>query len=116
MATSIFDPPAFIQACSALTDKVERILVSISTGPNRAEELVEETAGARGARILVTGTAADALARSVRCKTLAAASVTLRLRAPVRAPQGNARSGFMKRNTAPTANCGLLHTRQSAKA
>jgi class 3 adenylate cyclase len=81
MAASIFDPPASIQACSALTDKVERIPVSISTGPNRAEELVEEAASARGARILVTGTAADALARSVRCKTLAAASVTLRLRA-----------------------------------
>jgi len=81
MATSIFDPPAFIQACSARTDKVERIPVSISTGPNRAEELVEETASARLARILVTGTAADALARSVRCKTLAAASVTLRPRA-----------------------------------
>jgi adenylate cyclase len=81
MATSILDSPAFIQACSALTDKVGRKPVSIATDPNRAEEAVEETASARGARILVPGTAGDALARSVRCKTLAAASVTLRLRA-----------------------------------
>jgi class 3 adenylate cyclase len=81
MATSILDPPAFIQAGSTLTDKVERIPVSISSGPNRAEELVEETASARGARSLVPGIAADALARRIRCKTLAAASVTLRLRA-----------------------------------
>ena len=81
MATSILDPPAFIQACSALTDKVERKPVPIATGPNRAEGLAEEIASAGGARILVTGTAADALAKSVRCKTLAAAPVTLRLRA-----------------------------------
>ena len=81
MFTSILDPPAFIQGCSALSDKLERIPVSISTGPNRAKELEEETASAHGARSLVPGTAADALARSIRCKTLAAASVTLRLRA-----------------------------------
>jgi class 3 adenylate cyclase len=81
MATPIFDPPAFIQACSALSDKLGGKPVSIATGPNSAEKPVNETANARGARILVTGTEADALARSVRCKTLAAASVTLRLRA-----------------------------------
>lgn len=80
MDTSIPDLPAFIQACSALSDKVRRKPVSIATGPNRAEKLVDEKASARGARILVPGTAADALARSVRCKTLAAESVTLRLR------------------------------------
>ena len=60
MATSIPDPPAFIQACSALSDKLKRMPVSISAAPNRAEELVEETASAHGARILVTGAAADA--------------------------------------------------------
>jgi class 3 adenylate cyclase len=81
MATSIPDLPSFIQACSALSDKVGRKPVSIATGPNRAEKLVDEKASARGARILVPGTAADALARNVRCKTLAAASVTLGLRA-----------------------------------
>lgn len=81
MATSILDPPAFIQACSALSDKLGRKPVSIATGPNRAKKLVDETASARGARILVPRTAADALARSVRRKTLSAASVTLRLRA-----------------------------------
>jgi class 3 adenylate cyclase len=81
MATSILDSPAFIQACSALTDKVGRKPVSIATDPNRAKELVDKTASAHGARILVTGTAANALATSVRCKTLAAASVTLGLRA-----------------------------------
>jgi len=73
------DLPAFIQACSALSDKVRRKPAFIATGPNRAEKLVDEKASARGARILVPGTAADALARSVRCKTLAAESVTLRL-------------------------------------
>jgi hypothetical protein len=36
-------------------------------------------------------------------------------RFPARAPQGNAQSGFMKIKTAPAANCGLLHTQQSAK-
>jgi class 3 adenylate cyclase len=81
MATSILDPPAFIHACSALSDKLGRKPESIATGPSRAEKLVDKTASARGARILAPGTAADALARSVRCKTLAAASVTLRLRA-----------------------------------
>jgi class 3 adenylate cyclase len=78
MATSILDPPAFIEARSTPTDTLGRIPASISTGPNRAEELLEETSSARGARILVTGTAADAPVRSVRCKTLAASSVTLR--------------------------------------
>jgi len=81
MATSIFDSPAFIQACSALSDKPGRNPVPIATDPSRAEKLIDEIASAPRARILVTGTAADALARSVRCKTLAAASVTLRLRA-----------------------------------
>jgi class 3 adenylate cyclase len=81
MTTSISGPPAFIQACGALADEVERIPVSISTDPNRAAELAEEKASARGTRILVPGIAADAPARSVRCKTLAAASATLRLRA-----------------------------------
>jgi len=79
MAKSILDPPAFIEACSAPTDKVEGKPLSIAAGPNRAEGLVEEIASARGARILVTGTAADALAKSVRC--IAAAPVTSRLRA-----------------------------------
>src|SRR5450631_4668641 len=81
MATSILDPPDFVQAGSALSDKLGRKSVSTANDPNRAEKLVEETASARGARVLVPGTAADALARSIRCKTLAAASVTLRLRA-----------------------------------
>jgi hypothetical protein len=38
--------------CGALGDKVGRIRGSISTGPRGAEELVEETASARGARIV----------------------------------------------------------------
>jgi hypothetical protein len=37
-------------------------------------------------------------------------------RFPVRCPRERARSGFMKRNTAAAENCGLLHTRASAKA
>jgi hypothetical protein len=53
MATSILDPRAFLQAGSALTDKVERIPVSISTAPDRAEELVEERAHPRAARNVV---------------------------------------------------------------
>jgi len=81
MFTSILDPPAFVQAGSALSDELGRKPVSIATGPNRAEKLVDETASARGAQVLVPGTAADALARSIRFKTLAAASVTLGLRA-----------------------------------
>jgi class 3 adenylate cyclase len=98
MATSIPDLPAFIQACSALSDKVGRKPVSIATGPNRAEKLVDEKASARGARILVPGTAADALARSIRCKTLAAESVTLRLRAdPLRAANAFASSKRRRR-------------------
>jgi class 3 adenylate cyclase len=80
MATSIFDPPAFIRACSALSDKVGRKPVSNATGPNSAEKPVDD-AIARGARIVVTGTAVDALSRSTRCKTLAVTSVALRLRA-----------------------------------
>jgi hypothetical protein len=81
MATSILDAPAFVQAGSALSDELGRKPVSIATGANRAEKLVEETASTHGARSLVPGTTANALARSIRCKTLAAASVTLRLRA-----------------------------------
>jgi class 3 adenylate cyclase len=80
MVTSILDAPAFVQPGSALSDELGRKPVSIATGPNTAERLVEETASTHGARSLVPGTAADALARSIRCKTLAAASVTLRLR------------------------------------
>jgi hypothetical protein len=76
MATSILDPFAFIRACSAPIDKLGFRAVSIATDPNRAVKLVGETASARGARILVTGTAADGVARSVRCKTLAATSVS----------------------------------------
>jgi class 3 adenylate cyclase len=81
MLTPILDPPAFIQACSALSDEGGRKLVSIATCPNRAEQLVDQTATARGTRILLPGTAVDALGRGVRRKTLAAASATLRLRA-----------------------------------
>jgi class 3 adenylate cyclase len=80
MATSILDPPAF-QAGRALNDELARKPVSTATGPNRVEKLIEETSSTRGARSLVPGTAADALARSIRSKTLAAASVTLRFRA-----------------------------------
>ena len=81
MATSILVPPAVVHAGGVLMDEVGRKLVSIATRPNRAEKLLEVTAGTRGARSLVPGTGTDALARSIRCKTLAAASVTLRLRA-----------------------------------
>jgi hypothetical protein len=55
MATSIFNPPAFNRACSALSDKVGRKPVSIATGPNRAEKLLDETVSARGPRMVVTG-------------------------------------------------------------
>jgi class 3 adenylate cyclase len=81
MATSTLDPPAFIHAGSAPVDKPGRTTVCMPASPNRAAELEAAPAGARGARILVSGTASDVLARSVRCKTLAAASVTLRFSA-----------------------------------
>jgi class 3 adenylate cyclase len=54
MPTSIFDPPAFIQARSAPSDNVGRTPGSIATGSNAAEKLLDETVGAaRGARILL---------------------------------------------------------------
>jgi class 3 adenylate cyclase len=81
MATSIFGPPAIVQACSALGDNLGRKPVSTATGPNRAAKPEDETASTRGARIVVTGKAIEVLSRGARCKTLAVAAVTLRLRA-----------------------------------
>jgi adenylate cyclase len=80
MTTSIFDPPAFIQACSALGEKDGRTPVSIATGLIGADETVDD-AITRGARIVVTGTTADAQTRRTLCKTLAVTSGAPRLRA-----------------------------------
>ena len=79
MSTSILDPAALIQPYSALSDGPGLKPLSIATGPIKPEKPVNETASARRNRSLMT--APDALARSLRCKTVAAASVTSRLRA-----------------------------------